>query len=991
MFWADRTVVKKVAQKEMHLFLWGFLLFFVMGCSGFNKGVNKTRSGSLALDEIDFNKTTQFINSMNQRAFSVYGSCKEEAAQVVFSVDSVVLGEAQCRGDHFFTNLNFESIDDGRVVLTVTFEGESSSVSNNITLTKDTVAPSLSQITGENDNKIDPNNRSRYSISGLCSENLSEVAIVDQYGVLAATTCENRRFQLDIDFKDFKDGLVNIQARAKDWFRNSSLYDIGLVKDTVAPVISSIRGENSNFVNQYNQASYTISGDCDDSKGVISLFLDSQNLAVVECDGTRFETTLDLSFLEDDVFAFNVQIEDDFGNMSSKNLYLVKDTQIISISSMSSENNNRINQNNQESYTISGSCEEKDSQITFTVGALTQMVLCDGSMFEVEFNFSPPQTSFSGFGILSNPIPDGNLVMTVSVQDPAGNTLETSMLLDKDTVAPTLSSMSGEHRSYVNLQNQASYKVSGSCDDNEAIISFQSGSKNLGSTVCQNHRFEMNLDLTSFEDQSMAVTAQIKDDFENFTSSDILLVKDTSVPVLSHIRGSNGQKVNFFNQESYSVSGNCNEKEATILFMMGTEILSNTVCDGREFQSDLVLSSFGDGPLEMTLKIEDRAGNVGTESFSLMKETVRPAISLAPSDSHIINLQNQNGYEISGSCDDATATVSFITGSQTIKTTPCDGANFQANLDFQSVDEGSVTLTIQIKDDFGNANSEELSLIKDTVVPSLSSVTGSHNNKVNSLNQNAYRISGDCDDATATISFSVASQSLGSVVCDGTDFQKDLDLQSLSDGDMTLTLSIEDGYGNGGFQELSLTKDTTVPSLLSLRGLNNNKVNVSNQSAYRVSGSCDDAAATISFSVGSRSLGRVACDGTSFEKALNLQPLKDGAVTLTLRIEDDFGNESSQNLSLTKDTIVPSLSSLSGLNNNEVNFSNQNAYRISGSCDDRTAHLSLSSGSQDLGVATVMAQVFKEMWIFGLLMMALLLSPLALKIVWEIEVLKLFF
>ena len=155
-----------------------------------------------------------------------------------------------------------------------------------------------------------------------------------------------------------------------------------------------------------------------------------------------------------------------------------------------------------------------------------------------------------------------------------------------------------------------------------------------------------------------------------------------------------------------------------------------------------------------------------------------------------------------------------------------------------------------------------------------------------------------------------------------------MDLQSFADGDLVVSLIITDAHGNAGSLNLNLTKDTVAPRLSNVSGENGNKVNLANQAAYTLSGDCDTENAVISLSFNFQALGSAVCDGTSFTKDVDLQAFSQGSLVISFITTDDHGNSSSLDLNLTKDTVAPTLSNVSGENGNRVNF--QNSSRLHG-------------------------------------------------------------
>ena len=425
-------------------------------------------------------------------------------------------------------------------------------------------------------------------------------------------------------------------------------------------------------------------------------------------------------------------------------------------------------------------------------------------------------------------------------------------------------------------------------------------------------------------------------------------------PILSSVSGESQNRVNSQNQNSYEISGLCSSEDLTMSFSINNRVLATSVCDGINFQALLDLSSFDDGAIEVSMVIANGSGDLSVTTVSLTKDSVLPSISsLAGENGNKVNFSNKASYTVSGSCDDSTATLSFSHGDDAVSNTVCDGTSFTKDLDLQALTDGPLRLVVTFRDSYGNFTSEALTLTKDTAVPSVSSLVGENGNRINLQSKASYTVSGNCDDSTAALSFSHGDDAVSNTVCDGTSFTKDLDLQALTDGPIRLVVTLRDSHGNFSSETLNLTKDTVVPSVSSLAGENGNKVNFSNKASYTVSGNCDENSSTISFSQESTSFGSTTCSAGRFQLELDLQALSDGAITLTVLARDLSGNSSTQSLSLTKDTVSPSVSSLAGENDNTIDFRNYTSYTVSGSCtqDGDKVSVTIASATQT-GVCT---------------------------------------
>ena len=107
--------------------------------------------------------------------------------------------------------------------------------------------------------------------------------------------------------------------------------------------------------------------------------------------------------------------------------------------------------------TIDGTCDENGQAVTITgPNSLSVSTNCDG-------------TNFSVTGVDMSALDEGDSTIYANMNDPSGNpATQQSTIVTKDTVLPTiaLDAISG----YVAIANEGSITVSGTCNENGAIL-----------------------------------------------------------------------------------------------------------------------------------------------------------------------------------------------------------------------------------------------------------------------------------------------------------------------------------------------------------------------------------------------------------------------------------------------------------------------------------------------------------------------------------------
>ena len=128
-------------------------------------------------------------------------------------------------------------------------------------------------------------------------------------------------------------------------------------------------------------------------------------------------------------------------------------------------------------------------------------------------------------------------------------------------------------------------------------------------------------------------------------------------------------------------------------------------------------------------------------------------------------------------------------------------------------------------------------LIKDTVVPTL---TLTSSLKVNALNMAAFLLEGACSEDEESVNITIADRAAVTALCTPTGWHYTADLETgLSDGNISLLLTLEDAAGNPVEESFTLNRNTALPTL-TLDTSPLPPMNAENASAYSVQGDCDN-------------------------------------------------------------------------------------------------------------------------------------------------------
>ena len=664
-------------------------------------------------------------------------------------------------------------------------------------------------------------------------------------------------------------------------------------------------------INLSNVNNYSISGTCSVNGSDVSINVNAGELsATTTCAGSSWNHVFDLTAVSDSsTVDFLVGHE-----TVTESISTFKDTvsPVLSFGALPT-----IDSSNVLSYVINGSCDEEGRNIQLGLGAISVNPTCSGGLFSVSIDASA--------------LVDGNLNVTAQLQDLAGNSTFITQQVLKDVGIPTININNPLDGSFINItSNTNSFSIDGACSEAGEIISVEVDSVAAISPsgfVCDGTNFSGTVDVISYPESTLVLTASISDSVGNTNTSDpVSLVKDITAPVLSVDPLSD---ITVSNVSSYNISGNCDEEGRTVNIAVGT-LTDTALCSASVFSTTINTAAISDGNVDITISITDQALNYSEIQTSISKDTLVPTISiLSPIDNDFINIStDSNTYTVSGNCSEAGELVSILIDNVNAPSQNgfiCDGTNFSGSIDTTSLTDGSFDLSASISDSGGNtAESVALTIVKDTVAPILSlNPLGN----INLLNASVFSISGTCsEDTVVNIQAGPVSDS-GS--CISGSFNESVNLTSVLDGGVSIEVGLIDIAGNPSGDILDSTqKDASAPTV-SITSYSN--ITNANVSSYDLIGECSDDGEQVSIEVGGLSILTSCILQTWSVTFSDLTSLLDGQVTIQAQHVDSFGNVNTATINVDKNTSLPVVEIT---NFSNIDSSNVQIYKVSGNCSE---------------------------------------------------------
>ncbi|WP_265303358.1 Ig-like domain-containing protein [Pantoea sp. JK] len=547
------------------------------------------------------------------------------------------------------------------------------------------------------------------------------------------------------------------------------------------------------------------------------------------------------------------------------------------------------------------------------------------------------------------PISEGSHDFTIIVTDPAGNDSQESdpwnVIVDtKPPVSPSIDTVwddvepkKGEVASN-GFTNDQRPELRGSAEANAIVIIYQNGVVQ-GSVVANasgkwawTPSVDLN-DATFKFSASQLSPAGV----EGEQSTDYTVTVDTSVPnapVITSVSdnvpgGIVGPIANggLTNDSKPTVSGTA-EPHALIRILDGNTVVGSVYATDKGAWSLELPAALSDGTHTLTVKAEDRAGNVSPQSnsWSLNVDTLAPS---APVITNLVDnvqggtvgdiarggLTNDNKPTLSGTAE-PNALVKIMDGGKVIGSV---FANATGNWSLELVTalpEGSRTLTVTAEDKAGNVSPQSSSwvVVVDTVAPSAPVINSVADNVAGGIvgnitnggltNDNRPTLTGTAE-ANALILLRDGTSTIYSFYADSSGKWSFELPASLADGNHSFSVMAQDAAGNLSAQSASwnVTVDTVAPGAPQITNLVDNVTGgvvgdianggTTNDNKPTLSG-ITEPNALITIRVDNVVWGSVRADGTGKWQLELTKEIPDGSHEIRAFAEDAAGNVSAQ-------------------------------------------------------------------------------------------------
>ncbi|WP_106791915.1 Ig-like domain-containing protein [Aquimarina sp. Aq78] len=542
-------------------------------------------------------------------------------------------------------------------------------------------------------------------------------------------------------------------------------------------------------------------------------------------------SSIDLTGLADGTITLSVTLTDVNGNTGSA----VTDTETketvaptgysvaINQSPINAGNDNAV------SYTFSSAEIGATYNYTFSTSGGAGTVTGSGTVASAGATIS---------GIDLTGLADGTITLSVTLTDTNGNTGSAATDTEtKETVAPTGYSVA-INQSPINAGNDNTVSYTFSSAEVGATYNYTfstsggAGTVTGSGTVASAGATISGIDLSGLADGTITLSVTLTDVNGNTGSAATdTEIKDAGAPT-GYSVVINQSPINAGNDNAVSYTFSSAEVGATYNYTFsssggGTNVTgSGTIATTGQTILGIDLSALGDGTITLSVTLTDVNGNTGSAATDTeTKETVAPTGYSVVIDQSPISDVNDNAVSYTFSSAEIGATYNYtfsssgggtnITGSGTITA----AGQTISGIDLSGLADGTITLSVTLTDVNGNTGSATTDTeIKDAGVPTGYSVV-INQDPINIDNENMVSYTFSNAEVGATYNYTFSSSGGGTnatgsgTITTAGQTISGIDLSTLGDGTITLSVTLTDTNGNTGSTAIDTKiKDTAIPT-----------------------------------------------------------------------------------------------------------------------------------------------------------------------------------
>ncbi|WP_413586783.1 hypothetical protein [Bdellovibrio sp. HCB274] len=644
--------------------------------------------------------TQSVVNSGNQAAYSVSGSCSEEGEPVLIDVSGVTKS-TPCTSGAFATFLDLTSLSGTSVVISASHaDPAGNSRSATASVQRHTAIPTLTSFSINND--------AATTTSALATLNSSVTGATQMY-ITNSAGCSSGgswvTYAASSSWSLPNSNATNtVYAKFRDnWGNETVCASDSILLDDAAPTLSITSPLAGAFVTSSNVAAFTISGSCSENARSITLTGPNSFTATTTCNGTSFSAILNVGVIAQGDFQLDAAISDIAGNSATATSPLYHKDTVAPTGSISIHGGAATTSNLVTSLTLTYS-EAGQMYVTNTAGC------------------SANGTWETSAASKSWTLPTAGASNTVyaKFRDAAGN--ESPCYSDDITHVITLATVSLSSPaagSYINLGNANAFTVSGACSEAGENVTIAVPGLSDSTVTCSSGAWTKTLNLSSLTDGSISFTIS----HSTATSAVQSFTKETVAPVINSFTINSGAAYT----SSLSVTLDIDVTAATEMYVTDSALcLTGGSWETYAASKSRTLAT-ANAVNTVYFKARDTYGNESNcVSDSITHDSVIPTVAITGSVAGTwINNINKSSFPMSGTCSELTKNIVLtVTSTAVTKTIICNSPSgtWSTSLNLNTLADNAVTpyeIVATSTRTSGNSASASSSYYKDIVAPAV--------------------------------------------------------------------------------------------------------------------------------------------------------------------------------------------------------------------------------------------------------------------------------
>ena len=834
-------------------------------------------------------------------------------------------------------------LSDGSVTVTASVSdkaGNPASADHNLTVDVTVPAVTIHTVAGDDVINVAEHNQAQIisgSATGAAAGDKVTVTIGGQTYTTVLDAAGNWSVGVPANvISGLSDGTVTVSVSVTDAAGNTGSGTHNVTVDTGLPSVSFNAISDDNVLNAVEKGQdLSVSGTSANlAEGtVVTVTLNGKNYtATTAADGTWSLTVpaADLTGLGQASYTLNATATNGVGNSVSNSANLLVDTALPTVTINTVAGDNVINAAEVAAgQTLSGTVAnaEAGNTVTVAIGGQSYTATVQNNL---SWSVNVPSDVLTALG-------NGSLSVTATVTNGHGNTGtgEREIAIDANLPGLRVDTVAGDD--VVNtIEHAQNLIVSGTSDGLApgTALTVTVNGKDYAATVLADGTWRAAIPSTDVSAWPEG-TVKISVTGDSAAGNPIIISHDVTVDLATVAISINAlatdDVINAAEKGADLVlSGVTTNVEAgqTVTISLNGRIYTTTVDDSGNWTYTVPsadLAGLKDGDASVQVSVTNVNGNSASAGREYSVDATAPSVTIntIATDDILNASEAQSDLAISGtSTAEAGQTVTVSLNGKDYTTTVSANGSWTLNVpaaDLAGLSDGSVTVTASVSDKAGNPASADHNLTVDVTVPAVTIHTVAGDDVINVAEHNqAQIISGSATGAAAgdKVTVTIGGQTYTTVLDAAGNWSVGVPanvISGLSDGTVTVSVSVTDAAGNTGSGTHNVTVDTGLPSVSFNAISDDNVLNaVEKGQDLSVSGTSANLAEGTVVTVtlnGKNYTATTAADGTwsLTVPAADLTGLGQASYTLNATATNGVGNSVSNTANLLVDTALPTV------------------------------------------------------------------------------------